>query len=71
MTLFVLPAAAADVVVIRHVYVEHQLLLQSLEAPRLHSVVLVGLQAANKEGKRQGKCGNADTLQHVWFQIKT
>lgn len=42
------PAAASDIIVVRHVDVKHQLLLQGLEGPRLHGVVLIGLWAANR-----------------------
>lgn len=37
------PAARPDVVVVRHVNVEDQLLLLRLEGPQVHRVVLVGL----------------------------
>lgn len=38
------PAARPDVVIVRHVNVEDQLLLLRLEGPQMHRVVLVGLR---------------------------
>lgn len=46
---YVLPAAGADIIVVGHVDVKHELLLQSLEAPWLYSVVLVWLQVKRSD----------------------
>ena len=39
-----LPAATTHVIIVSHINIKHQLLLQSLEGPRLDCVVLIWLR---------------------------
>lgn len=43
------PAAASDIIVISHIDIKHQLLLQGLKASRLHCVVLAGLSVTETD----------------------
>ncbi len=44
-----IPAATSDIIIVCHVNVKHQLLLQGLEGSRLHRVMLTGLSIIEPE----------------------
>lgn len=63
----VLPAAAPDIIIICHVNIKHQLLLQGLESSWLHCVVLIRLQVAEgEEGITQQNRPEAHKLGKVY-----